>query len=183
MAGILLVASAILCSLVALDLYTYRQILVDKPIATISFERVEHQAYIATVTFAEDGLVSEYYLRGDQWQIDARLIRWKGIWSRIGGKPGYRLERISGRYISLEDERSLERTVYALREESELAFDLWAWAYKQQSKTPIIEAVYGSATFVPMADGALYELGLSYSGLVAKPLNETAKRAVNHWIN
>lgn len=183
MSGVVLIGLAAFCVLVGLDLRSYRQVLLDKPVATVSFQKVDEQAFVATVALTDSGLATDYYLRGDQWQMDARIIRWKGVLSQAGGKPGYRLERISGRYVSIEDERSRERTVHALRDEKEFGFDLWAWAYKKQANTPLIDAVYGSATFVPMVDGALYEVALSHTGLLAKPLNDTAKRAVNLWLN
>jgi hypothetical protein len=183
MSGFVLIGLAVFCVLVALDLRSYQQVLIDKPVATVSFQKVEDRAYVATVALTDTGETTDYYLRGDQWQIDARIIRWKGLLTQAGGKPGYRLERISGRYISIEDERSRERTVHALRNDKEYGLDLWAWAYKNQADAPLIDAVYGSATFVPMTDGALYEVALSHTGLVAKPLNETAKRAVNLWLD
>jgi hypothetical protein len=46
---------------------------------------------------------------------------------------------------------------------------------------PIIDAVYGSATYLPMADGALYEVSLSHTGLLARPLNASAEEAINTW--
>jgi len=182
MGGVVLILLAAGSALVALDLYSYRQVLLDKPVATVSFEMVEPQAYIATMALTDVGETREFYLRGDQWQMDARIIRWKNWIGRAGAKPGYKLERLSGRYLSIEDERRQERTVHSLRDEEEFGLDLWTWAYKNQDKTPVIDAVYGSATFVPMADGALYEVALSHSGLVAKPLNDAAKKAINIWI-
>lgn len=182
MAGVLLLSLAIVSALVAWDLQSYRQVLLDKPVATVSFKGVDHQAFIATVAFTDLGESREFYLRGDQWQMDARIVRWKGWIGRAGGKPGYKLDRLSGRYISIDDERSRERTVHSLRDEEEFGLDLWAWAYKNQRRAPVIDAVYGSATFVPMADGALYEVALSQTGLVAKPLNDAAKKAINIWI-
>lgn len=183
MGGVFFILVAMMCGLIALDLRSYQQVLLDKPVATVSFEKVEPQAFIATVALTESGATSEYYLRGDQWQMDARIIRWKGLLNSVGGKPGYKLDRIGGRYLSIEDERSRERTVHSLRDPEEFGIDLWGWAYQHEGKTPLIEAVYGSATFVPMADGALYEVALSHTGLVAKPLNDAAKKAVNLWID
>lgn len=179
MGGVFLIALAIGLSFIALDLYSYQQLLIDKPVATVSFAQVDKQKFIATVTKTDSGETSEYYLSGDQWQIDARVIRWKGAMRSFGGKPGYRLDRISGRYLTLEDERTRERTVYALREQ-EYGIDLWAWA-RDQDQMPWMDAAYGSATFLPMADGALYEVALSHSGLLAKPLNAAAEKAVNYW--
>jgi predicted membrane metal-binding protein len=182
MSGVVLVLLAAAAGLIALDLRSYQQVLMDKSVATVSFQMVEPQAYIATVSLTDTGDTRDFYLRGDQWQMDARVIRWKSWFGRIGGKPGYKLDRLSGRYLSIEDERKRERTVHALRDEEEFGVDLWGWAYQHQGETAVIEAVYGSATFVPMADGALYEVALSHTGLVAKPLNDAAKKAINIWI-
>jgi hypothetical protein len=41
--------------------------------------------------------------------------------------------------------------------------------------------LYGSATYLPMADGADYEVTVSQSGLVARPLNDAARLAVGAW--
>lgn len=179
MGGVVFIALAAGLTLVALDLYSYQQLLVDKPIARVAFQQVDRQKFIATVTLEDSGETSEFYLRGDQWQIDARVIRWKGPLRTLGGKPGFRLDRISGRYLSLQDERTQERTVYALNE-NEYGMDIWAWA-REREQVPWVDAAYGSATFLPMADGAEFQLALAHSGLLAKPLNEPAKRAVNTW--
>jgi hypothetical protein len=41
--------------------------------------------------------------------------------------------------------------------------------------------MYGSATYLPMSDGALYEIKVSQSGLVARPMNQAAREAVSGW--
>ena len=43
------------------------------------------------------------------------------------------------------------------------------------------DAVYGSAAYLPMSDGAEYRIWLSQSGLVARPLNAEADGAVRTW--
>ena len=43
------------------------------------------------------------------------------MWSLLGLKPGYQLDRIQGRYFALEDERSKERTLYSLSRDAVLA--------------------------------------------------------------
>ena len=45
----------------------------------------------------------------------------------------------------------------------------------------LADAAYGSATYLPMADGATYAVTLTQSGLVARPVNPAAKRATRHW--
>ena len=51
---------------------------------------------------------------GDEWQLDARVINWKPPATLLGLEPIYRLERLSGRYPDLVDERTAPRSVHAL---------------------------------------------------------------------
>jgi hypothetical protein len=179
MFGLLLVGSGLVLALAAFDLYSYQQIVAEKSVATISFERLGPQRFNAILVDSE-GKENRYELAGDQWQLDARVIKWPTTVAALGIKPGYRLDRISGRYYSLERERTAERTVYALNE-SQLGVDVWAFFHDSESMPRIIDAVYGSATFVPMADDALYEVLLSHTGLLARPLNAPAQAAVSGW--
>jgi hypothetical protein len=89
------------------------------------------------------------------------------------------LDRIGGRYTRLEDERSQPRSVYSLNQPQRI--DLWDLVHRYHSWVPWMDALYGSATFLPMADGALYEIKVSQSGLVARPLNQAARDAVAGW--
>lgn len=130
----------------------------------VTFEPVEGAPMIETVS-------------GDQWQVDARIIRFAGPLRWLGIAPGYRLERLSGRYTSLELERTAPRSVIQLSDTSWL--DLWD--LDQEFDLPFVDGVYGNATFMPMRDGAVFEVRLSSSGLVAVPMNEAARQAVQFW--
>ncbi len=180
MSGLVLLGIAALLVFIALDLTSYKQILTDKPILTVSFEEAGEQQYKATISYIELGKDESYEIFGEQWQIDARVIRWRGIIAMFGTKPGYRLDRLSGRYYSLEDERRKTRSVHQL-DQSEYGFDMWKWVQERGSFLPLFDAIYGSATYLPMADGAIYQVSLSASGLVSSPLNQIAKEAVGEW--
>lgn len=180
MSGMALIGLAILLVFIGLDLTSYKQILSDKPILTVSFEKTDDQRYQSTVSYIEQGESDNFEIYGEQWQIDARVIRWRGIIAMFGTKPGYRLDRLSGRYYSLEDERRKKRSVHQL-DQSEYGLDMWKWVQEHGSFLPIFDAVYGSATYLPMADGAIYQVSLSATGLVSTPLNQIAKDAVGQW--
>ena len=179
MAGMVFIAVGLMSALAAFDIYSYRQILLEKSIATISFEILEEQAYSATLVDAE-GEERKFKLMGDQWQLDVRIVKWAGVFSKWGIKPAYRLDRLSGRYYSLEKERNGERSVYSL-DQSHYGVDIWRWLQNYSPNLKWIDANYGSAAFLPMEDGALYQISLSNTGLVARPLNERAKAAVERW--
>lgn len=176
MAGLCLLLAAIGLGLVALDVRSYHSMQADRPIATVSFEKLDNQRYRAIFVATDSGAAQQFELRGDQWQLDARIVHWQGLLRAIGGKPGYRLDRISGRYLSLDEERSSERTVYSLADDDG-GIDFWDWVY-QREWVPWVAASYSSARFLPMAEGALFEVGFSAQGLMAKPLNTPAEQAV-----
>ncbi|MGH1469955.1 MAG: cation/multidrug efflux pump [Cellvibrionaceae bacterium] len=178
MFGFALVAVGVFFAFSALDIYSYEQIVEEQVVATVNFEEISSQRYKA-ILVDKKGNEAQYDLAGDQWQLDARMLKWPNSLSAAGVKPGYRLDRISGRYYSLEDERSAERTVYSLNQ-SQFGIDVWQ-IFNRFGDSSLVDAVYGSATFVPMADGALYEVRLSNTGLLARPLNDLARNAVYRW--
>lgn len=177
--GFALVSTGVVVGLIAWDVFHYDEILEDKPIATISFEQIDSQHFKASLV-TSSGIESSYSLRGDQWQLDAKLFKWDRSLAGFGFKPGYRLDRLSGRYYSLDEERNAPRTVHALYSDT-VPVDVWQLCREVSEQLPWLETIYGSATFVPMSDGALYEVVLTHSGLAAKPLNERAQTAVNRW--
>ena len=63
---------------VALDLRTYLRLTYERPVATLSFAAVGPQDFRATLTDAT-GQVRSLELRGDDWQLDARVLKWKGM--------------------------------------------------------------------------------------------------------
>jgi hypothetical protein len=59
--------------------------------------------------------------------------------------------------------------------------DVWYIARRFPALAPGIDAYYGSATYVPMADGARFEVSLSRNALIARPANAAARTAVGVW--
>lgn len=174
--GLSLAALAVLVLLFAANLYSYQQLTAEKPVATLSIEKLQRQKFSVKIE-EPNGKTATYQLYGDLWQLDARIIKWKGFLSALGMKPGYKLDRIQGRYLSIEDERSKERSVHALYD-PKIGVDLWKSIQKNSMWFPLIDARYGSATYVPLKDGAIYAVNLSSTGLLARPLNNIAEKAI-----
>jgi len=158
----------------------------------LTYQRLTHEAWAATLTLRQvgpayysveletaDGGFRALDLRGDEWQLDARVLKWHGLAVVLGLDTLYRLERLAGRYRDAEQERSAPRTVHEL---SRGAGGLDPFTLAQRASwLPWVDAVYGSATYLPAADGARYEVKVSASGLVARPVNEQARRALAAW--
>lgn len=179
MSGLILVGAAVLLALAALDFYSYKQISKEETIATLGFAEKGPQHY--RVSLVDDSGIEEFYeLNGDLWQLDARIIKWNNSLAGLGMTPGYRLDRLSGRYYSLEREQKSPRSAHELGNSRSL-IDIWSWIREYGGGIAVIDATYGSATYMPMEDGALFSVNLTSSGLIARPLNDRAKAAVERW--
>lgn len=174
--GFALLGIAAVIALTAFDVYSYKQVLQEQVVATINFDRIGDQHYYAVLADKE-GKEQRVELRGDQWQLDARIVKWDGYLARFGIKPAYRLERLSGRYYDIEQETTAKRTAHQVHH-SLYGVDVWKILNANPHWVPAVDAVYGSATYLPMKDGALFEISLSNTGLVARPVNDVAREAV-----
>lgn len=179
MFGLVLLAGAVLLALSALDFYGYQQLTKEQSIATISFTKNDYQDFQVSLVDS-NGKERLYDLKGDLWQLDARIIKWSSTLAGIGLKPGYRLDRLNGRYYSLEEEKNAPRTVYEL-DSIDSKVDVWQWLREHGGDLSIVDASYGSATYLPMEDGALFSVTLTNTGLISRPLNDRAKAAVAAW--
>ena len=156
----------------------YERLTDEQLVGVIEFSQSAPEEYTARLMI--DGQIDRLLtLRGDEWQLDARVVTWKPPATILGLDPVYQLERLSGRYSSIDRERSEQRTVYALAEERPL--DLWSMARKFPKLAPGVDAFYGTATYLPMADGARFRVTMSRDALVARPLNDFAREAVGDW--
>ena len=177
--GSLLLAIAAMLFVVSLNLRTYARLTHERPVAEIVFEQRGPQTFNATLTQVPNGEIQMFVLSGDEWQLDARVLKWKGWANLFGLDAQYRLERVSGRYRNIDQERSAERTVYALAENPGL--DLWQMTLDKPDRLPFVDAVYGNAAYMPMSDGARYEVSITQTGLIARPVNAAAQQAAGSW--
>ncbi|MAD46730.1 MAG: hypothetical protein CMI02_04070 [Oceanospirillaceae bacterium] len=170
--GFVLLLAVIAGIFMLVDLWSYKQLLQEQPLATVSVYQLDDQVYDLTLA-GVDGDEQRYKIQGDQWQLDVRLLVWKGPLGAIGKMPLYRLDRLSGRYLSLEQERTAERSVYSLSDSRWI--DLWT-ALKGHDFW--LEAESGRAVYMPLVNGAVYAVHLTPKGMIARPLNDVAEDAL-----
>jgi hypothetical protein len=173
---VLLVAAVAV--LVAANLYTYARLTHEQEAARVSMRQLGERHYVLSVQ-PKGEPPRHFELRGDEWQMDARVLKWRAMGNLLGFDTLYRLERLSGRYGSVAAERAGPRTVHDLSEETSL--DLWSLVRRHHAYIPFADALYGSAVYVPMSEGAEYTVSVSASGLVVRPGNDTARKAVGGW--
>jgi len=179
MGGGLCLAIAGLAAAMVLNLHTYARLSHEQAVAHVQFSSLGPQQYRGMLTTADQRL-RIVDISGDEWQLDARVLKWRAWANLLGMDTLYRLDRISGRYKNIEDENRKPRTAIALHD-GERGLDTLAVARRLPDWATFADAQYGSATFLPMADGAAYDISLSQSGLVARPANDIAKAAIRRW--
>jgi hypothetical protein len=74
---------------------------------------------------------------------------------------------VAGRYASLEDEQAKPRTVRSLARSK--ALDLFDLRQKYTPLAFLVDAEYGSATFVDVKAPAVIEVRVSTTGLLVRP--------------
>lgn len=169
---------AALAGLVAWDFTSYRHLEPQAPLASLTFQADGQQRY--QVTVSQDQRTRFVTLEGDLWQLDLRALRWNGLAALIGLQPGYRLERLSGRYLAVE-QQDQARHPYVTLGHSQGGVDFWAWLQRCQCGSPVLEAQLRRASYLPMADGAEYSVEMTPTGLLAKPMNAAAEQALKEW--
>jgi hypothetical protein len=175
--GLAFLLLAGLLGLVAYDLYSYKPLPQDKPLVTLSF-KADGPRY--QVSLMEDGRERSVTVEGDLWQLDVRLLQWKGLAALIGLQPGYRLERLSGRFLAIEQQSQAQHGPVALAK-SPYGIDLWRWLRLGRHDLFMFEPQAQRITYLPIVDAAVYSVSLTSTGLLAQPMNQAAEQALQDW--
>ncbi len=173
-----------LVGLLGLNIQTYHRLTYERPVATLELHQKGPQDFDATMIEPPSGdqpaVTRNYEIHGDEWRIEARVLKWKPWANVLGLDTQYRLDRLSGRYQDTQDELNAERSAYDIRPVRSTGIDLWPLA-RQYSRgmggASPVDTLYGSGAYMPMADNAKYEVRITQNGLIARPLNEVAAEA------
>lgn len=165
--------------MLACSYYGYDQLVDEQRIGRIRFTASAPEHYVARLMLEDEARDRIFEILGDEWQMDARVITWKPPMTLLGLDPIFRLDRLSGRYADIDAELRKSRSVHALGEP--VALDVWRFAREYPALLPGVDAHYGTATYLPMADGAVFEVTMTRTGLAARPVNGAARDAVGAW--
>ena len=170
--GLLFLALGALTGSIATGLQGYQALTHEEIAARVLVKPLDEQRFTANFRFA-DGREAAFELAGDEIYIDAHILKWKPIVNVIGLHTAYELDRVAGRYHDIDQERSAQRTVYALARDKPI--DLFSLRRRYEFLSPLFDAEYGSATFVPVSRPAELELRISTSGLLLREATPPAK--------
>jgi hypothetical protein len=145
----------------------YRLLGEEAPVVDIDAHILSPQRWALTLTWP-DGGTRQVQLAGDDWRIEAIVLKWKLPALLAGVPPLYRLDRLSGRYDDPAQEASAPRTVIGFDDAG--SFDLVKLGRQYPQWLSEVDTVYGSGAFLPLVDGGHYSVSLMRTGaLVARP--------------
>ena len=171
--GLLCLAGAALAGLAAVGMQGYRALTYEEVAATVSTEPIGSQRFRATIRL-RDGRLAMYDFAGDAFYVDAHILKWHSLVNLVGLHTAYELDRVAGRYNTVAEERSRPRTVYSVaRPKPVNVFDT---VRRFKLLAPLVDAEYGSATFVAATKPAEFEVRVSASGLLIRPIARVAPR-------
>ncbi|MCQ4297348.1 hypothetical protein NAU58_17365 [Pseudomonas stutzeri] len=176
--GFVVLALAGLIAMLGYDVSTYTALPSEEPLVTLSFHAQAPQRY--EVRLEQGNKTRTATLEGDLWQLDLHVLRWKSLAELIGLESGYRLERLSGRYLAVE-QQNLSRHGRVLLSEKPLGVDIWQTLELGQRDMHLFDAQLLRVDYMPIADGAAYAVELAPTGLIARPTNAAATEALKNW--
>jgi len=159
-------------ALAGLNLQTYSRLTYERPVATISFVETETPgAYSASLVYP-GGDRSDFVLKGDEWELNARVIKFKAFSNLLGFDSAYKLDRLYGRYEDVG--RANETNGVSLATNPGL--DVVELANRNGGRFGVQDAKYGSAVYNPMSDGLSFDVFMTQTALIARPANELTRK-------
>ena len=163
--ALLFLALSALCATVSVSVRGYRALTHEEVAATVTTEPLGPGQLRARFRFP-DGREETFDLAGEGIAVEAHIVKWHPLANILGLHTAYQLERVAGRYDNLADEQSRPRTVFALAPPRPI--DAFHLARTLAFMAPVVDAQYGSATFVSTREPATLELRVSTSGLLLR---------------
>ena len=171
--SLLMLSLAALFGTVSASLQGYRALTREELAAVVVVQPAEQQKFTARFTMP-DSTVQLFSLAGDQLYVDAHILKWKPIANIFGLHTSYELDRVGGRYESLEDETNKVRTVFSLAKDKPV--DMFHLRRRFEMLNPLVDAEYGSATFVGSGKPATFRVLVSTTGLLVRKAEPDSSR-------
>jgi len=171
---LLALALALLLGGTGYALRGYRLLGEETPVVEID-ARILSPQHWALILNWPDGSTQQVQLSGDDWRLEAVVLKWKLPALLAGVPPLYRLDRLSGRYDDPAQEMQAPRTVIGFDQAG--AFDLLNLKKRYPQWLPEVDTIYGSGAFLPLVDQGHYTVSLMRTGaLVARPDEATRQK-------
>jgi hypothetical protein len=163
--GALFLSLAALAGTLSVSTQGYRALTLEEVAATITTVPTGPRAFQAYVEFP-DGREDTFHVTGDQLLVDAHILKWHPLANILGVHTQYELDRLTGRYLEIQDERTEPRTVHSLK--AEKPADLFHLARRYTLLALLVDTQYGSATYIQVDRPSRFEVRVSTTGLLIR---------------
>ena len=169
-------------ALVALNTQSFARLTHENDVAAVSVKSLDRAKNTYHVTIQRlDGPQQTLTcdLQGDEWEMAARVQKWKPWANVLGLDTTYTLDQVSNKYYDASRGNGRPITACDLRGPAP-AVDQWvpnSWLNWLVGESYTEQRRFGSAAYMPLTDGAAYKVVMTQSGLNAEPTNDIAKGA------
>ncbi|MGH7537193.1 MAG: hypothetical protein ACREMF_01040 [Gemmatimonadales bacterium] len=175
LAGLLCLSLGALSGAVTIGVRGYRALTREDVAARVRTEPLGPQRFRATVELP-DGRSGQFDISGDALYVDAHILKWRSMLNVLGLHTGYELDRVGGRYHAVDDEQHRPHTVFPLAPERPV--DVFAFVRRHpRLLAPLVDAQYGSGTFIGVERPGRFEVRVSTTGLLIRPVPDSGMGA------
>jgi len=171
--ALLMISLSALFGAISIAIQGYHALTREELAVSVKVEPTGAQKFTARFTLP-DGSEKVFTFAGDQLYVDAHILKWKPLANIFGLHTSYELDRVAGRYAVLNDETTKVHTVYSLSKDRPL--DLFDLRRRFAVLNPLLDAEYGSATFINTNSTEEFRVMVSTTGLlIRKTEKETSQ--------
>lgn len=163
---LLLAVIVVMALLSSAPFYIYERFNQETPVARLSFIKTADLNYIVQLQQGDFCNSKQFTLLGDQFQLDAGFVKWKGLGVLLGFEPRYRLDRLSGRYSDLNAQNSLESISHNLA--PDVLFDFFDETASEGKQSWLIDTRYGSSVYLTIDPLLQYQIFATEDGMIAR---------------
>jgi len=169
-------------ALLALNTQTFARLSHENDVANVAVKAIDPARNLYHLTIQRldvPDTVQGCDVQGDEWVMSARVQKWKPWANALGLDATYTLDQVSNKYFSAARGNGKPITSCDLKG-PQPAVDQYvprSWLYWLAGRSYTEERRFGSAAYMPLADGAVYKVVMTQSGLNAEPVNAAATSA------
>jgi len=181
--GLTTMGAACIAALVALNMQSYSRLTWEKPVAEVHVTQTDaaQKLYDVKLVRADGGTETHCMLQGDEWILGGRVQKWKPWANTLGLNATYDLDQMANKYVDALEANGkpitacdVSRPPNAILARAPADFRAWL-----SSISLAEDRRFGSANYMPLADGAVYRVVITQSGFNAEAANAQARAAVN----
>lgn len=165
--GALFLALGALAGTLGVSTHGYRALTQEELALTVTTVPTGARTFQAFLEFP-DGRDTTLHVLGDQLLVDAHILKWQYFANVLGYSTQYELDRLTGRYVDIENERALPRTVHSLKTDKPV--DLFELVARYAWLRFLVDTEYGSATYIDVDAPARFQVRVSTTGLLIRPV-------------